>query len=94
MRQTSPGDDAVDVGVVHEVLPPRMENIGSTDLDAETRPGAIGKRLGRRLEKNGVDQLPVSQGKGVELLRQGEDDMEVLDGEELFPPCLDPLLFS
>jgi len=70
-----------------------MENIRRTDLDAETAPGTIGKRLGGGLEEDVVDHLAVSQGKGVELNGQGEDDMEVLDGEELFPPCLDPLLF-
>ena len=56
------------------------------DLDTETLPGKFGERLGRRLEKNVVDDLPVSQGKGIELIRQGEDDMEVLDGEELSSP--------
>ena len=40
-----------------------------------------------------VEYLPVSQGNGVELLRQGEDDMEVRNGEKLTLPCLDPLFF-
>ena len=80
-------------GMVHEVLPPCVENSDEAGLDPETLTRKFRERLGGGFEKNIVNDFSVSQGKGVELVRQGEDDVEVLDGEELFPPCLDPLLF-
>ena len=79
--------------MVHEVLPPRVKNGDEAGLHPETFLCELRERLGGGLEQDVVENLPVSQGKGIELVRQGEDDVEVLDGEELFPPCLDPLLF-
>ena len=79
--------------MVHEVLSPRVKNGNEAGLHPETLTRKFRERLGGGFEKDVIENLPVSQGKGIELVRQGEDDMEVLDGEELFPPCLDPLLF-
>ena len=69
-----------------------MEDSDKAD-PAEMLPGKFGKRLGRRFEKHVIDDLAVSQGKGFELVRQGKDDMEIRDREELPSSCLDPLLF-
>jgi hypothetical protein len=79
--------------MVHEVLSPRVKNGNEPGLHPETLTRKFRERLGGGFEKDVIENLPVSQGKGIELVRQGEDDMEVLNGEELFPPCLDPLLF-
>ena len=79
--------------MVHEVLSPRVEDSDEAGLDPETLFCKFRERLGGDLEKNVINDFPVSQGKRIELVRQREDDVEVLDGEELFPPCLDPLLF-
>ena len=79
--------------MVHEVLSPRVKNGNEPGLHPETLTRKFRERLGGGFEKDVIENLPVSQGKGIELVRQGEDDVEVLDGEELFPPCLDPLLF-
>ncbi len=79
--------------MVHEVLSPRVENGNEPGLHPETLTRKFRERLGGGLEKDVIENSPVSQGKGIELVRQGEDDMEVLNGEELFPPGLDPLLF-
>lgn len=93
LTQTSPGDDAVKVGMVHEVLSPRVEDGDKAGLNFETLFRKFRERLGGGLGQDVIENFPVSQGKGIKLVRQREDDVEVLDGEELFPPCLDPLLF-
>ena len=64
--------------MVHEVLPPRVEDGDKADPDAETLTCEFRERLGGRFEQDGVHGLSVSQGKGIELIRQREDDMEVL----------------
>ena len=93
LRQTSSRDDAVEVGMVHEVLSPRVKNGNEPGLHPETLTRKFRERLGGGFEKDVIENFPVSQGKGIELVRQREDDVEVLDGEELFPPGLDPFFF-
>ena len=70
--------------MVSKVLPPRVEDSDKT-YPAETLPGKLGERPGRRFEEHVVDDLTVSQGKGLELVRQGEDDMEIRNREDSLP---------
>jgi len=80
--------------MVHEVLSPRVKNGNEPGLHPETLTRKFRERLGGGFEKDVIENLPVSQGKGIELVRQGGDDVEVLDGEELFPPVPRPIFLS
>ena len=46
--------------------------------------------LRRRFEEDVVDDLLVVQGQGSELLWEGEDDVEVMDGQQVLFPSVDP----
>jgi hypothetical protein len=42
------------------------------------------------VEQNLVDSTSILEGDRGDLIRNGEDDMEILRIEQLFPPSLDP----
>ena len=49
--------------------------------------------LGNRVEKKIVHDFAVHGYKEIEFRREGEDHMEILNGEEFLTARLDPLLF-
>jgi hypothetical protein len=55
--------------MVHEVLPPRVEDGNEAGLNTETFLREFRECLGGYLEQNGVENFPVSLGKGIELVR-------------------------
>jgi hypothetical protein len=66
-RQTAAGDDAVEVGMVHEVLAPGMENSDHPYFGAEMF-GVLGEfreGLGGRAEKQIVEHLRVQGNQGI-----------------------------
>ena len=84
---------AMQVRVVHQVLPPGMEDGEEADLGAEV-PGIGGngaQRLGGGGEEQIVDHRLVLVGDGGDLLREREDDVEVGAIQELGFAILDPL---
>lgn len=80
--------------MIHEVLSPRMEDGNHADTDAQALLCQLHEGLRGCLEEDSVDRPLVSQGKGVEWFGNGEDHMEVRNGEKLFPSCLKPLFFG
>jgi hypothetical protein len=63
-------DQAVEVGMVHEVLPPGVEESGDANLGVELVLAKFQERVGRGLKKQRVDELLVLQGQGTQLRRQ------------------------
>jgi hypothetical protein len=65
------------------------------EAELRTEELRVGRRLEERLrggtEEDRVDDLLVAQGELGDLGRQGEDDVEVGNGEELVGPLLQPL---
>jgi hypothetical protein len=49
--------------------------------------------LGDRREKKIVQDLPVHGNQGIEFRGEGEDQMEIGNGQEVFTARLDPFLF-
>ena len=93
VRTQSPvGDDAVDMDVLTQILPPSMKHHGDAELAAE--PAGIAAELEqglrRRLEQQPVDEGRMALGDSIELMGQGEHDMPVRDIEELCALALDP----
>src|SRR4051795_6440307 len=89
----APRHDAVDVRVVGERLPPRVQDRDHPGLGAQMlRIGADGADgLGRGLEQDVVDHGLVLQGDRRHRRRQGEDDMKIGDGQEFGPAIGQPL---
>jgi hypothetical protein len=91
-RETAAGNDAMQVGVEVQVLAPTMENAEEAELQSETFCRGAGERLGGGVEEDAVDDLFVIEGKGRNLLWQGEDHMEILGGQQFGAPVLQPVL--
>ena len=76
----APGDDEVNVGMMQQILSPGMKNAEEADVRAEVlriaRDGE--QRFGRGAEEDAVHRLLVVKGEAGDLLRQREDDVEVL----------------
>ena len=91
-REPAAGHDAVDVGVVLQGLPPGVQDGQEADLGPEVLGvgGDLLQGLRGGPEQQVVDDPRVLQGDRPERRREGEDDMEVLDREQLGRPRLDP----
>jgi len=83
--KASSGNDVVYMGMMLEVLPPGMEDTEKPDLRAEVF-GVAGKfeqRSGTGAEEQVIKQTLVLEDESGELVRQGEDDVEVRHGQQL-----------
>ena len=76
--QGSAGDDTVDVDVLSQILAPCMQHHGDAEL--ATEPAGIAAELkqglGRGLEEQPVDESGIALSDGVEVVGQGEDDVQ------------------
>jgi len=81
--------------MVHEVLTPSMENTDHAHGCAEMFWVACKfcEGLGDRTEKKIVQDLAVHGDQGIEFRREGEDHMEIRNGQEVLTARLDPFLF-
>ena len=79
--------------VLEQILPPGVEDRKKTHAGAQVL-GVSGNRLqrsGTGFKQDFVDDLPVLEGQCIQRFRDGEDDMEVLDGQQFSLAPLDPL---
>jgi hypothetical protein len=85
----------VDVGMIHEVLSPGVQNAGSPYPCAEMFLVIceFNERLGNRSKKKIVPDLPIHRYQVIQFRGNGEDHMEVLDGQEILTTSLDPSFF-
>jgi len=92
-RHSTAGHDTVQVRVMLQSLAPGVQSGDEADLSAQVLRihGDGAKGLGRGAEQDVVDGSLVLIGDGGDLLRQGEDDVEVFDRQQLGRPILQPL---
>ncbi len=85
----------MDVGMIHEVLSPGVENAYTPDLCPEMLRVVceFHEHFGDPTEKKIVEDLAVHGDQRVEFGGDREDDMEIRNGEEVLPTGLDPFLF-
>jgi hypothetical protein len=85
----------MDVGMIPEVLAPGVQNTDTPDLCPEMFRilCELGEGLGDRMEEKIVQDLAVQGDQGIEFRGEGEDEMEILNGEEVLPAGLDPSFF-
>ena len=81
--------------MIHEVLPPGVQNTDPPDLCTEMFRVLceLGKGLGDRTEKEIVQDLAVHGDQGIKFRGEGEDHMEIRNGEEVLTAGLDPFFF-
>jgi len=75
----------MDVGMIHEGLAPGVQNADPPYLCTEMVRVLceLGEGLGDRTEKEVVQDLAVQGDQGIEFRGEGEDHMEVLNGQEV-----------
>ena len=90
--QTAAGDDGVDVGMEPEIAGPGVEHQGEAELGAEALGVAAEgeQRLGGGGKEQIVEQAAVAADERAQQCRQGEDDVEVVGGEQAFASSIDP----
>jgi hypothetical protein len=92
-RETATGDDAMQVRVMEQRLAPSVEDGEEAELSAEMLGigGDCAQGFGGSVEQDVVDRRFVVMGDGGDLLRHGEDDVEVWHCEEFGSSVLKPL---
>ncbi len=81
--------------MIHEVLSPGVQNADAPYLCPEMFRVVceFHERFGGRTEKKIVQELAVDGDQGVEFRGEGEDHMEVFNGQEILSASLDPSFF-
>ena len=89
---TAAGGNDVNVGMVQKKLRPRVKHGGEADPGSEVLGVLrnLGKRLGCGGEEEVVREERIGEKDRVEFLRNGEDEVMIFDGEDIFLACLDP----
>ena len=94
--KTGTGDDAVDMRMEGKVLAPCMEYLDDAGLGAKiasvTRQSQKG--LGSCLMEQRVEQLLIGKKQRVQIMRNGEYDVEILRIENFRATLIDPELFQ
>ena len=85
----------MDVGMIHEVLAPGVQNADTPYLRPEMFRVLceLGEGLGDRTEEKIGKDLAVHGDQGIKFRGEGEDHMEILNGQEVLPAGLDPSFF-
>jgi hypothetical protein len=85
----------MDMGMIHEVLSPGMQNADTPYLGTEMFRVfcEFCESFGDRTEKKVVQELAVHGYQGIEFRGEGEDYMEILNGKEVLASRLDPFFF-
>ena len=91
-RESGTGNDAVDMRMEREVLTPCMDHLDDTRFRAQIPlvAGQSQKCLRSRLMEQRVEQFLVGEEQSIEIMRDGEDDVEVLRIEDFRATLIDP----
>lgn len=94
--QTSGWDEAVDMRVSEQVLAPGMQDGEESDLGAQVLGigGHLEKGFRTSAEQEVIEDLFVLQHQWRELMRQGEDNVDIGDRQEFILASGDPLVAS
>jgi hypothetical protein len=91
-RQSTAGDDAVDMGMVSELGAPGVQDQCHADARAEVARsgGDRAQRLGGEIEQQAINDLLVGVGDVADEGREGEDHVVVVHGQQVRSPSLEP----
>ena len=92
-RQAAARNDHMDVGMMGQRRSPSVQHTGHADTGAKARGvgGDRHDRCRRCLEEQSVDRLLVPIGDLGDLGRQGEDDVEILHGQQVLRARFHPI---
>ena len=85
------GDQAMEVGMVHEVLAPGMEDGGNAQLGAKALLAKLQKSGAGAVQEQSVERGWILQSQRTQFGRQGEDPMEIAHGQQRAALMLQPL---
>jgi hypothetical protein len=90
--QGAAGDDTMQVEVLGEILPPRVQDRRAAEVAAEMAGIAPegGEGVSDGLEEQRVDDAGIALGERIEGVRQGEDQVEVLDRQQFRAAGIEP----
>jgi hypothetical protein len=91
-REAAAGNDTMNVGVKDQGLAPGVKHGEDADVCAKRRGRDIDQGLASGAKQNRIEDLRRVLDQRVQTLRDGEDDMEVGNVEDLFAPLLEPVL--
>jgi len=79
--QAAPGDNTVNVRMIHKVLSPGVQNTNDAWFSAEVFRiiGQFNDCFGNRTEKKIVHDLPVHRYQGIQFRGDGEDHMKIFN---------------
>src|ERR1043165_788500 len=73
-------------------LPPGLKVDQATKAGVKFGPTYVNDGLTCRLEQSSIERLRTMQRENMELLRSGEDDLQVRNSQDLLPARLEPCL--
>jgi hypothetical protein len=88
----TPGDNTVNVWMIHDVLPPGVQNTNDAYFCAKMFRvvGKFNDRFGNRTEKKIVHDLLVHRYQEIKFRGYGEDHMKIFNWQKIFTASLDP----
>jgi len=89
--QATASDQAVEVRMVHEVLAPGMKDGDEAQLGVEALLSEVEERRAGGVEEQAVEGLRVLQRQGAKPSREGEDPVEITDGQQGLALAFQPL---
>ncbi len=91
-RQSSGGNDAVDMVVAKQVLAPCVQDGEESDLGTEPLwiGGHLEQGLGAGREQQIEESLGSSERQRVQFVGHGEDDVEIVSVEQVALLCFEP----
>ena len=89
--EAAASDQAMEVGMVHEVLAPGVEDGGEAQLGLEALLAELEERGAGALKEQAVERGLVLEEERAQGGREGEDPVEIADGQERAPLLLEPL---
>src|ERR1035438_6574983 len=92
--ETAAGDQAMEVGMVHEGLAPGVEDGREAQLDLEALLAELKERGAGALKEQAVERGWVLKDERAQGGGEGEDPVEIADGQERAPLLLEPLAAS
>jgi hypothetical protein len=89
--EAAAGDQAVEVGMVHEVLAPGVEDGREAQFGLEALPAELEQCSAGALKEQAVERGLVLEDERAQGGGEGEDPVEIADGQERAPLLLEPL---
>jgi hypothetical protein len=86
-------NDAMQMGMSLQGLPPGMQNHGEANLAAQILVPELFQYLSRHFEEQVVEQLRIESDQGIEDVVDGEDDVIVMNGQDPEFLRFEPLSF-